>query len=214
VFAALKEHSAKIQFKKVDSNPARLILTSVTPNEVELDTEIDLMFTCPGILLSGGSQRLFTKIINNLVPVPPRKTTLINLERVRYAIEDHSNFSPTEVMIWKSIRSTTLQQLTREFFWKCLHNIFRVGEFWDHIPNSEIFGRCNICKVPETLEHIALECDAPEQHLIWDLTRKLWSRKYPDWPKLSWGLILGCNLAQFKTAKGVIIPEKGRLFAI
>jgi hypothetical protein len=117
-------------------------------------------------------------------------------------------------MIWKSIRSTTLQRLTREVFWKCLHSIFRVGEYWDHIPNSEIFGQCNICEVSETLEHITLECDAPEQRLIWDLTSKLWSRKYPDWPKFSWGLIIGCNLAQFKTAKGVIMPEKGRLFAI
>jgi hypothetical protein len=33
-------------------------------------------------------------------------------------------------------------------------------------------------------------------------------------PMLNWGLILGCNLVQFKTDKGVILPEKGRLFAI
>ncbi|KAJ7702672.1 hypothetical protein B0H17DRAFT_923091, partial [Mycena rosella] len=35
-----------------------------------------------------------------------------------------------------------------------------------------------------------------------------------EWPTLSWGLILGCNLARFKSNKGILIREKGRLFAI
>jgi hypothetical protein len=89
-----------------------------------------------------------------------------------------------------------------------------VGDFWTHIPHSEVFGRCHICNVPETLEHIALECKAPEQKLIWNLTRQLWCRKYLNWPKLNWGLVLGCNLVQFNTPSGKILPGKGRLFAI
>jgi len=71
-----------------------------------------------------------------------------------------------------------------------------------------------VCDVPETLEHIALECNAPGQRLIWDLTRQLWLNKYSQWPALNWGLILGCNLARFKSVNGVILPQKGRLFAI
>jgi hypothetical protein len=31
---------------------------------------------------------------------------------------------------------------------------------------------------------------------------------------MNWGLILGCNLVRFTSPKGVILPEKGRLFAI
>jgi hypothetical protein len=50
--------------------------------------------------------------------------------------------------------------------------------------------------------------------LIWTLTEQLWSQNYSDWPKLNWGLILGCNLVKFKSAKGVVLPHKGRLFAI
>jgi hypothetical protein len=166
------------------------------------------MFNCPGIPLSGGSQRLFTKIINSLISIPHRKSTFVNLERIRCAVEEISNITPTDEMIWKSIRSRTFQRLTRELYWKCIHNIFRVGDFWTHIQNSEVFGRCHICGVPETLEHIALECSAPEQELIWNLTRQVWSRKYLNWPKLNWGLVLGCNLVKFGT------PEKSRLFAI
>ncbi|KAJ7214565.1 hypothetical protein GGX14DRAFT_360201 [Mycena pura] len=175
------------------------------------------MFQCPGIPLRTGSQRKFTKIIRRLKPLPLRKSALINLDRIRYAIQEISDFTPTDGMIWASIRSgtaTTSQRLTREFYWKCILNTFCVGDFWEHIQNSEIFGHCQICNVTETLEHIALECNAPERTLIWDLTRQLWSQKYSQWPTLNWGLILGCNLIRFKSGKGKLIPEKGRLFAI
>jgi hypothetical protein len=77
----------------------------------------------------------------------------------------------------------------------------------------KINGRCHVCNVTESLEHIALECHFPEQEIIGSLTRQLWSRKYSSWPTLNGGLILGCNLVRFKTENGVR-PEKGRLFAI
>ncbi|KAJ6489889.1 hypothetical protein C8R45DRAFT_1138743, partial [Mycena sanguinolenta] len=72
------------------------------------------------------------------------------------------------------------------------------------------------------LDHIALECNAPGQKLVWDLTQQLWSQKYYQWPTLgwrglptlNWGLILGCNLVTFQSEKGIILPEKARLFAI
>ena len=38
--------------------------------------------------------------------------------------------------------------------------------------------------------------------------------KYNDWPQLTWGLILGCNLTKFKSQKGKSIPQKDRLFNI
>lgn len=60
-----------------------------------------------------------------------------------------------------------------EFYWKCIHNTFRVGDFWTHIDTLEIQRRCHACGVPETLEHIALECEAPGQILIWNLTNLL-----------------------------------------
>jgi hypothetical protein len=185
--AARNEHAARIQFKEVLVNPAKWV-KNLPAVPVEIDTEIDLMFQCPGIPLCMGSQRKFTKLIRSLKPLPQRKQTLINLDRIRCAVQEISDCTPTDAMIWTSIRSGTLQRLTREFYWKCVLNTFRVGDFWEHIQNSEIFG---ICNVTETLEHIALECNAPERRLIWDLTHQLWSWKYSQWPTLNWGLILG-----------------------
>ena len=51
VFAALNERVARVQLKKVSENQAKLLRDSNT-RDVEVDTEIDLMFECPGVLLS------------------------------------------------------------------------------------------------------------------------------------------------------------------
>jgi hypothetical protein len=67
VFAALNERIARIQFNKSEDNAAKL-LTHIQMRTIEMDTEIDLMFECPGIPLSQGSQRLFNKIIRKLRP--------------------------------------------------------------------------------------------------------------------------------------------------
>jgi hypothetical protein len=96
VFAALNEHSEKVQFKKVESNPAECAVSSATI-EVEIDTEIGLMFECPAILLTGGSQRLFTRVINSLISVPHRKTTFVDLEQVRCAVQETSLISPQQM---------------------------------------------------------------------------------------------------------------------
>jgi hypothetical protein len=136
---------------------------------------LNATFECPGVLLSQGSQRSFTKIIRSLRPKPHRNSTFINLYRIRCAVEEISMYSPSDETIWRSVRSVTLQRLTREFLWKCIHNTFRVGDFYSHIDILEIRGRCHACEVPDTLEHIALECDAHGQQLVWNLTQQLWS---------------------------------------
>ncbi|KAJ6478373.1 hypothetical protein C8R45DRAFT_934143 [Mycena sanguinolenta] len=84
----------------------------------------------------------------------------------------------------------TLQRLTREFYWKCIHNTFRVGDFWLHIEALSVRAEGQTCRVPDTLEHIALECTAPGQSLV-------------HWPTLNWGLVLGCNLITFNSDKGL-----------
>ncbi|KAF8185612.1 hypothetical protein K438DRAFT_1481183, partial [Mycena galopus ATCC 62051] len=64
----------------------------------------------------------------------------------------------------------------REFYWRCIHNTFRVGDFWSHIGTLEILGSCHVCnrvtlKKPVVKHPIALECDARGQSFIWNLTK-------------------------------------------
>ncbi|KAJ7462840.1 hypothetical protein FB451DRAFT_1043521 [Mycena latifolia] len=172
------------------------------------------MFTNPGILLKQGNQRLFTKIIRSLKDKPTRKSASFNLDRIRCCIEDTFGYQPTDSAIWASIRSNNIDRLTRNFLWKSTHNVYHVGSFWEHIPNLESFGQCPICQVLESLEHILLECDAPGQQQVWRLAERLWKFRYPTWPKLNWGLLLGCGLAKFKSPRGKSVPAQNRFFTI
>jgi hypothetical protein len=213
VFAALNERVARTQFKQM-TNPFPVTLGPEKCPPLEVDTEIDSTFNCPGMLISQGSQRIFTKIIKSWKTAPLRKATFINLDRIRCSVNEISGWTPTDETIWKSIRSTNLRRLHRELFWKSIHNIFRVGDFWTHIDDLEILGQCHTCGVPESLEHIAMECEASGAKLIWQLTEKLWRMKYDMWPSLNWGLILGCNLVKFKHINSKISPVMGRLYAV
>jgi hypothetical protein len=210
---ALQERTGRTWFKKSHINPA-VELKNLQGTPTTLDTETDMMFTSPGMLLKDGNQRLFTKIIQSLGSRPHRKSTACNLARIQSSIHEQFGYEPTTAAVWSSIRSNTIHRLTRNFLWKCIHDIYRVGYFWDHIPNCEIFGQCHTCRVPETLEHIMLECLAPGTQQIWRLAEKFWKLRYASWIKLNWGLLLGCGLSRFRSTKGRILPGKNRLFTI
>ncbi|KAJ7756850.1 hypothetical protein DFH07DRAFT_820169 [Mycena maculata] len=62
------------------------------------------------------------------------------------------------------------------------------------MPNLENLGQCPTCKVPNQ--------------------ERFWRLRYPSWPKLNWGLLLGCGLARFTSSKGKIIPAMNRFFTI
>ncbi|KAJ7772665.1 hypothetical protein DFH07DRAFT_733919 [Mycena maculata] len=172
------------------------------------------MFTNPGILLKEGNQHLFTKIIKSMRDKPMRKSTFSNLDRIRCSIAEVFEYKPTDSAIWISLRSNNISRQSCNFLWKSLHDIYRVRFFWDHMPNLEHLVQCPTCEVPESLEHIMLECDAPGQHQVWLLTERFWRLRYPRWPKLNWGLLLGCGLARFISSKGKILPAKNRFFTI
>ncbi|KAJ6553254.1 hypothetical protein B0H19DRAFT_949866, partial [Mycena capillaripes] len=81
-------------------------------------------------------------------------------------------------------------------------------------PNLEMLGQCQTCQVPESLEHIMLECDSPGQRQVRQLTELFWKLRYPSWPRLNWGLILGCGLAKFKSRNGKTAQAQNHFFTI
>ncbi|KAK6988585.1 hypothetical protein R3P38DRAFT_3409329 [Favolaschia claudopus] len=158
--------------------------------------------------IKAGNQRLFTKVIMDIKGKlrPPRKSTTCNLERIRCSLGDEFKFYPSDSAIWRSLRCTDINRLTRNFLWKCL--------FWDKVNNFEHFGQCSQCHVPETMEHILLDCNSPCVRSIWQLAQLIWSRRYRDWPSLNWGILLGCSLSKFKSNRGKAFRGKNRFFTI
>ncbi|KAJ6461807.1 hypothetical protein C8R45DRAFT_841905 [Mycena sanguinolenta] len=55
---------------------------------------------------------------------------------------------------------------------------------------------------------------APGQQEIWSLSQKLWGLRFTSWPKLNWGLVLGCGLARFKSSNTGLTRVKNRFFTI
>jgi DNA transposition AAA+ family ATPase len=80
------------------------------PTVVQIDTEIDLMFELPGIPVSQGSQRLFTKIIKNLLSATRYSATLAivvisqmlraSLIAVWVTNQRHKSYEGLEIFWW------------------------------------------------------------------------------------------------------------------
>ncbi|KAK7046865.1 hypothetical protein R3P38DRAFT_3346454 [Favolaschia claudopus] len=215
VISRLNERTARTRFTQSKVTDA-FLLQHLPPHTILLDAASDLMFSLPGIRLKAGNQRLFTKVIMDIKGKlrPPRKSTTCNLERIRCSLGDEFKFYPSDSAIWRSMRCTDINRLTRNFLWKCVHETFHVGLFWDKVNNFEHFGECSLCRVPETMEHILLDCNSPSVHTIWQLAEFIWSQRYRDWPSLNWGLLLGCSLSKFKSNRGKAIRGKNRFFTI
>ncbi|KAJ7032636.1 hypothetical protein C8F04DRAFT_1184821 [Mycena alexandri] len=167
-----------------------------------LITEIPLSYDLKGIKLKAGSQRTFYKAIQANRPKPQRRKTTIMLDMTRHATRILSGSTPTDSQIWLSIRHQDISRTTRDFMWRCLHQAYKVGEYWRNIPNYEHYATCPHCRVDESMEHILLECDAPGQEKLWNLAQELWELKGYAWPEMDLGRISACGLVDVRDAKG------------
>jgi ribonuclease HI len=95
-----------------------------------------------------------------------------------------------------------------------MHGAYKIGKYWEHIPDCEERAICQHCEVTETLEHIVLECTRSGQDIVWKLAKELWAKKHPTWPPLSIGSILGCGLAVFENEKRRAVTSTARLYRI
>ncbi|KAG1794080.1 hypothetical protein EV424DRAFT_1475545 [Suillus variegatus] len=142
--------------------------------------------------LSVGSQKLFYQNIRRArQPAKQRRCrrTNMNMAMAIHAARDISSQTPTSEQVWSSIRDHDTPKNIRAY---------KIGEFWDKIPHLERRGICDICGVPETMEHILLECELTTPRTIWKAAQDLWCKREATWPEIHFGTILGCNLATFR----------------
>jgi len=167
-----------------------------------------------GAKLAALSQKDFYRIIKQRNRPPPRRGTELNIARVQACAQEYYGTAPTRSAVWKSTKHKDLTKKTREFIWKCLHNAFKIGGFWNNIKDYESRGECALCGTEESMEHIMTECTAPGREKVWSLANELWAKRSPDPIPTNYGAILGCGLTNFKKTNGK--PDKGmnRLFRI
>jgi ribonuclease HI len=58
-----------------------------------------------------------------------------------------------------------------------IHDGYKVGRYWDNIPNNQPRGWCATCQTHESMEHILTQCMEPGQNEVWNLASELWCKK-------------------------------------
>ena len=84
------------------------------------------------------------------------------MEKVKAAMKEIFEVTPTEKAIWGSLRHKDISKKIRDFLWKHMHGIYRLGKFWTHIPGYGERAECPICGKYDMLDHIVTKCDSTE----------------------------------------------------
>jgi hypothetical protein len=110
---------------------------------------------------------------------------------------------PETEKIWKSVRSRDFSRAQRNFKWRAIHGAYKVGAYWDKIPNYENRGKCPVCGECESIEHILLKCISPTRKAIKEAEKELWKKRTNiPLPAENLGSRLGAGLIQFGNKKG------------
>ncbi|TRM55262.1 hypothetical protein BD626DRAFT_372511, partial [Schizophyllum amplum] len=144
-----------------------------------------------------------------------RKRTAENLDQARWSAFGRRGKFPRDKDIWMAMRNKAISREISQFLFKTCHGAYKIGDYWEKIPNYEQRATCGVCQTTETMEHILFGCHANGQETIWELAKALWERKHPEWPELGLGTVLSCGLTDFRASDPKIKREgANRLYTI
>ncbi|KAJ3753028.1 RNase H-domain-containing protein [Lentinula raphanica] len=185
------------------------------PDEINLKIEGKLRLS--GMKLKALTQSLATKHIQREkrkgkthAKALARRDTGINIEHVKACAEDLGIAIPSTSAIWKSIRHKDFNRKARYFLWMAIHNGYKVGDYWKHRLLMEPRAECPHCRVPESLEHILVECEIPGQRENIFADEATGSQ----WKNINFGVIMGSGLIDLKKEDEKKSTGLSRLFRI
>ncbi|KIK67644.1 hypothetical protein GYMLUDRAFT_155378 [Collybiopsis luxurians FD-317 M1] len=189
--------------------------------EDEIDLEVEPTLRTTGAKLKNLTQSLAYKAIRGIKmskiqykKALDRRATRMNVGRAKYMAQEINGEEPTDKMFWKSLRHKDFSRKFRYFIWMTAHNGYKVGEYWENIPECQHRAICRKCGITETMEHILTECEEPGRKEIWSLCKELWTNKKSDWIEPTLGSILSCGLTTFRDRKKKTLKGDARLFRI
>ncbi|KAA1470581.1 ribonuclease H-like protein, partial [Dentipellis sp. KUC8613] len=174
---------------------AKLGALKPTPDDINLT--IAPNFNLTGAKLATITQSTAYQGIRDRMPLPERRTTNIHLGRAQAALEEFTGHCETQATLWRSSTNTDFPKKIQQFLYKAMHNCYRVGEYWSHIPGYETRAPCQSCTHDtEDLEHILTDttCTNNVARIIWALAKDLWPHGDNAWPDLSLGIILASGV--------------------
>ncbi|KAJ3817209.1 RNase H-domain-containing protein [Lentinula raphanica] len=192
------------------------------PHPDDIDLEVPLNMKLTGMKLTSITQ---SQVAERAIKIKKmrtsaykkkleRRATVCNIGRAQACIEEVSGTTPSETLIWKSIRHKDIGRRVQFFLWMTMHDAYKVGTYWDQIPGYEHRANCQHCGVPETMEHILLECECAGQKEVWGAAEALWKKQQTVWIKPEFGTILGCGALNIRNQNGKTSPGESRLYRI
>ncbi|KAJ7615152.1 hypothetical protein DFH06DRAFT_919230, partial [Mycena polygramma] len=187
-----------------------------------VDMTIPRAVLVPGVKLNSITQSLAYRIIRAQNMDRPkhqelldRRDTTKNIVYAQDAAMDNEGNVPTIAQIWKSIRHKDFSRSIREFLWKVIHEGYILGDKWKNFQGFEDRGPCKKCGVPESMEHILVQCDAAGQDAVWKLVSDLWKRRTgARLNKPLVGEIMACGLIKKGNSPGKTDAGTTRLYRI
>lgn len=214
IFQDIKEHPYTATERTAENlaelamNNERLLVLPPIPTELHLT----------GAKLSKVTQSIAYKTIKQITPTQPRPRTVRVIEDVKETVKLMNKRSPSEKMIWSSLRDADLSKIMKVFLWKCLHDAYKVGSYWNReTMQAELKSRrtCRHDGKEDSLNHIISECSCAGQGLVWEEAENVWRRKTGEiWPKRNLPIVLGSTLAKFKGSNGRVSIGLTRLHKI
>lgn len=144
VFAALNERCGRIRFKKIAHNPAAVLKTQ--PAEaVLLDTEIDVIFNCPGVLILTGTRQYFTKVIKRLKGSPTANLRVLTLTVFAVTLKAHLAIHPLRNIYSRhSVPAISTASTTTSYesayitfsVWAISGTTLRILKFWANVQRA------------------------------------------------------------------------------
>jgi ribonuclease HI len=176
----------------------------------EMDLTIPAEYNLSGAKLSALTQALAYRGIRRTKYTPPRKHTSECIKKVQEAIKAHSGLSPTPENIWKAREHKDLRPQIRQFLFKSLHGIHKIGDYWKHIPRYAHRAKCAVCGAHETLSHALFECNDESRRTVWALAEASWDTEKYKWPELDEGTVLEVGMLTAERVTGDEEPTTAR----
>ena len=116
-----------------------------------LDLSIPNTFNVQGAKLSELTQAIAYQGIRERKPIPVQQSSTDSINTTRDAIERYTGSRETDVSIWSSLRKAPMRPKVSQFLYKAMHDVFRTGNYWSHIPAVADRRTCTTCNETETL---------------------------------------------------------------
>ncbi|KAH9851088.1 ribonuclease H-like domain-containing protein [Lenzites betulinus] len=185
-----------------------------TPTDFPSVSERERAFLIDGARLATLTQKFaYRRIVQGAVTAP-RTRSEINAQMIQAALGDDLAVHHTKGRIWANVWGKDMSVKISCFFWKAMHDAYRVGGFWNNIRGYEQRAYCTHCRVEESMGHILLDCEAPGQGHLWNLAGELLEKAGVPMPPPSLGMILGIPSLESLEANTQIRAGRTRLMKI